>query len=738
MRDIHNRFTAGSFGLSASLTALMLASAGMAGAQESASENETTETEAAAEAREEVLGTITVESAGDGLTENSGSYKAGLATSATGLPLSIRETPQSVSVITDQRIKDQDFQTTLDILSYTTGVNAYQYETDRDNTYSRGFWVSNYIVDGMNIPTYQGWFSGVSMSSSTATIDRVEVLRGATGLLTGTGEPGAAVAITRKRATSTDFDAAAAVRFGSWNRVGGTIDVGSPLTSEGNVRGRVIVDAASEESFVDRYSVKKQTYYGTIEADLNDTTRLTFTLEHRNYDPIGSMWGGLPVMFSNGVPTAFDRSFSNAADWAHWSSYQTSLMAKVEHAFGNGWVGDVTLSGVDRKYDAELLYMYGDLDQSTGLGLIPSPWKGSDHNQLVALDASLTGPVTFLNRTHTLNFALHGDRDWMKRDWPGTVGEVAPVGSIFDWTGDYPMPEWGTSDAEWEENQTKLSALASGRFTVTDDMHLVLGGRYTTWKGNEVFNYGEGFREFAKFTPFVGAVYDFSQDWSLYASYGEVFQPQDYRDRNGDYLAPVVGKNQEIGVKGEIIDDAMIASLTFYQSFLDNVATQDGNYLVPGTVDPAYRGAKGVEAKGIELEFAGEITPGWNYFLGGATTNLSEGDNDDFSPDIPRDTLKMFTSYTLPGALSAWTIGGGFRWQSKTWVDVTNNEGETHRFTQPSYMVVDAMARYDLNDRWSAQINVNNLFDKKYYSQALDQSFYGEPLNAMVTLAARF
>ena len=56
-------------------------------------------------------------------------------------------------------------------------------ETDRDSTYSRGFWVSNYIIDGMNIPTYQGWFSGVSLHSSTATVDRVEVLRGATGVL---------------------------------------------------------------------------------------------------------------------------------------------------------------------------------------------------------------------------------------------------------------------------------------------------------------------------------------------------------------------------------------------------------------------------------------------------------------------------------------------------------------------------------------------------------------------------
>lgn len=106
----------------------------------------------------------------DGGTEGTGSFAGTEATSATGLPLSIREAPQSVSVVTEQQIEDQNRGTTLDVLSYTTRVNAARYETDRDDTVSRGFWISNYIADGMHIPTYQGWFSGVSLRSSTATI----------------------------------------------------------------------------------------------------------------------------------------------------------------------------------------------------------------------------------------------------------------------------------------------------------------------------------------------------------------------------------------------------------------------------------------------------------------------------------------------------------------------------------------------------------------------------------------
>lgn len=352
---------AGRRGLTISVAVLVMAAAGGAAAQETA--------EAAADTQ---LDTIMVKGEGDGSTEGSGSYQAPVATSATGLPLSIRETPQAVSVVTAQRIEDQSLQSTLDILTYTTGISAQTSETDRDSTYARGFWVSNYVIDGMNIPTYEGWFSGVSMHSSTATVDRVEVLRGATGLLTGTGGPGAAVAITRKRAKSSEFAATTAVRAGSWDRYGGTLDVSTPVNREGTVRSRFILDAATEGSFVDRYSVDKQTYYGTIEADLTEATRLTFSLEHRNHDPIGSKWGGVPMVFSNGNRTHFGRSFSNAADWAHWSSWQTTAMAKLEHGFDNGWTADVTLSGVNRKYDAELLYMRGDLDEATGLGLTPT------------------------------------------------------------------------------------------------------------------------------------------------------------------------------------------------------------------------------------------------------------------------------------------------------------------------------------------------------------------------------
>ena len=224
----------------------------------------------------------------------------------------------------------------------------------------------------------------------------------------------------------------------------------------GSVRARFILDADSQDSFVDRYHLNRQTYYAAIDADLTASTKLSFSLEHVKYDPRGTMWGELPAIFTNGEPTDFSRSFSNAPDWAYWSSNQTSAVAKIEHDFDNGWQAEATFGATYRKYNAELLYMWGDLDQETGLGLNGSAWGGEERTRLLSFDAKATGPVELFGRSHTLNFGIRADRDWIKRNWPGYSGTLPPLGSIYDWDGSYPRPDWNPlTSPDWDSNTTK-------------------------------------------------------------------------------------------------------------------------------------------------------------------------------------------------------------------------------------------------------------------------------------------
>jgi outer membrane receptor for ferric coprogen and ferric-rhodotorulic acid len=115
-------------------------------------------------------------------------------------------------------------------------------------------------------------------------------------------------------------------------------------------------------------------------------------------------------------------------------------------------------------------------------------------------------------------------------------------------------------------------------------------------------------------TPYAGLVYDLTAEQSLYVSYTDIFNPQSARDRTGKMLEPVMGKNYEMGWKGEFYEGRLNACVAAYLIKRDNVAELDGGLTVPGSdsEESAYRAVNGAETKGVDLEIAGELSPGWN------------------------------------------------------------------------------------------------------------------------------
>ncbi|CAM3134778.1 outer-membrane receptor for ferric coprogen and ferric-rhodotorulic acid [Paracoccus aminovorans] len=683
---------------------------------------------AAAESGAVVLETVTLATSAPGTTEGTHSYTTDVATGATGLPLTLKETPQSVSVVTSQRMADQGLQTTQQVLAYTTGVNSSTYETDRDNTWARGQWVSSYIIDGVLVDAGWGFFAGTGVQSSTAAYDHVEVIRGASGLLTGTGDPAAAVRITRKQADARELTGSVETRYGTWNRFGATLDVQSPLNAQGSLRGRLVADLYSGDWFRDRYHVDKQTVYGTLAWDVTPDTMLTFSLEHRNHDPSGSEWAGWPSMFSDGSLTHFPRGFSSAPWWTSWSGKQDLATARIDHDFGNGWTADATLSLMRKTYTAEHMRFYGQPDPVTGEGLQPFAQKDKVDGRQIALDAQVGGPLRAFGREHALNFGFHGGREW-SRQTIYTPAAQPVIGSVFDWIGDMARPDWVLdSRGGWDLGATQYAVYGSARVSLADPLTAILGLRYTDWKSDD--------RHFTEPTPYVGLVYAVTPDLSVYASYTSIFNPQQLKDRNGDYLDPVQGKNKEIGVKGAWMDDRLNASLSWYHTYQDNVAEIDEGHFLPGG-EQAYIGRDGVSAKGVEFEISGEIRPGLNLFFGAATMKQRNPDGSQAMTSLPTRSAKVFATWNLPGRWEKWTVGGGARWQNRTWTDVYVG-GNPIRLDRAGYTVADAMVRYDIDERWSAQLNLNNVFDKTYFTGAANIATYGEPRNAMLTLVSRF
>ena len=208
------------------------------------------------------------------VTEGTGSYTPGYIATATRMVLKPRETPQSISVITRQHMDDFALDNVDDVMRHTPGITVSAYDTDRTNYYSRGFSINNFQYDGIPSAVRNVAYSAGNTLSDMAIYDRIEVLKGASGLLSGAGSLGGTINLVRKKPTS-DFHAHITTGAGSWDNYRTEADVSGPLTESGNVRGRAVAAYQDRQSYIDRYSNQSSVFYGILEFDLSPDTLLT-------------------------------------------------------------------------------------------------------------------------------------------------------------------------------------------------------------------------------------------------------------------------------------------------------------------------------------------------------------------------------------------------------------------------------------------------------------------------------
>lgn len=665
-------------------------------------------------------------------TEGTGSYTVRATTAATGLRLSPRETPQSVSVVTRQQIDDMNLTSLGETLKTVTGLVTTSSDIDRTDIHSRGFYVDTYSYDGMPVSTQNDFFG--TSNFDPILYDRVEVVRGATGLMTGTGNPGASVNVVRKRATSKEFTGAVSLGIGSWDHRRATVDLSTPVNADGSVRARVAGMMEERDSYLDRYHTRNQAFLATVEADVTASTTVRVGFEHQTKRPTDVTWGGLPMLYSDGSPASWRRSFSIGADWTRWSTTNNTIYASVEHQFDNGWNITANVSRLDSEYDSKLLYLMGQPDRDTGLGL--NAWLNRSHQEFDQNSASIQagGPFELFGRQHEAVFGLVGSRSTLRYgNYPAL--NTSPVGNIFEWDGSYPDPGWGEFNTLGKNKTRQTAAYGALRFSVTDSLKLIIGGRQNRW----VRDSGEDTLRSTEFTPYAGVVYDFNDTYSGYVSYTDIFQPQAYRDASGRYLDPVQGKSYETGLKADYLEGRLTTSLSVFRIEEDNVAERDGSRFVDGTSEFAYRGAKGLTSEGFELQASGELNPGWQLTAGFSRALVRDADGKRFNTYRPQNLAHLFTTYLVPGTAGKLTVGGGVQWRSGVYVDQTTSTGVKARREQGSVLLTSVMANYRFTPNLSAQLNISNLFDKKYFDLTGDgQGFYGSPQKAMLTVKYAF
>ncbi|WP_312704748.1 ferric-rhodotorulic acid/ferric-coprogen receptor FhuE [Stenotrophomonas lactitubi] len=672
--------------------------------------------------------------------ERAEGYSVRRTSAGTRFDLAPREIPQSVSIISHQRIEDQQLDDIIDVLGNTTGVTSTQSDSERTEFYARGFYIDAYQFDGLPTQMVQNWSYGDS-GLDLALYDRVEVVRGATGLLSGAGNPSASVNLIRKHADSAELTGSVSVNVGSWGRTRTTVDVGSALNASGTVRGRVIGSYLDTDAQMDRYNQRKTLGYAVIDADLTPDTQLSVGYDYQQKRANGATWGGFPMLYSDGSATPYDESFNASPNWTYWDTTSKRAFATLQHAFSNGWKFKIGATHDETKADDKLFYpAYNDwttgasnFDKTTGAGISPSAGFYNTERKVTGVDGYVDGPFQLFGREHQFMAGL----SYNKREYANygdyQVGGAGlpwnPFASYFNWTGNISEPNWNPLALASEGTITQKAGYAAARLSLADPLKLIIGARYTDWKSE-----GEGAdRQHKVTTPYAGLVFDINDTYSAYTSYTEIFQPQTLKDRNGSYLDPVDGKSYEVGVKGAWFDNRLNASLAVFRIEQDNVGQITGEP-VPGSQNEfAYRAARGTVSRGFEFELNGELAPGWNATFGASRYVAKDINDADINTNLPQTALKLFTSYT-PQSLQELTVGGGANWQNRIYYAAP----VVGRFEQEGYALVSAFVRYRISPEFSVQANLNNLLDKKYYSQITGYGAYGDGRNGSLTFTWSF
>lgn len=673
------------------------------------------------------------------------SYTTDRSRTATPLNMSLRDTPQSVSVVTQQRIEDQALQTVTDVVNNVTGISVNQYETHRAGFTARGFDIDNLQIDGVPTTWDQPWSSG-EVVGSLAIYDRVEVVRGATGLMTGAGNPSAAINLLRKRAASKQLTGSAEIGIGRWNERRGMVDVSTGVNASGSVRARVVGEVQRSDSWVDLLKSKSHTFYGTVEADLAPGTVLSAGYSRQKNDPEGPMWGGLPYWYTDGSKTNWDVSKTSAAGWTRWETEYENAFANLEHGFDNGWKLRASLSQGDRKADSALLYLSGVPDRATGLGVGAFAGSYITHTKQDDFSLHASGPFEFVGRKHEAAIGyMHSKQKFNADSRAADYAGGYPLVSDFNhWNGGtYPEPAWG-APTFYESSVTKQEALYGvARFSLSAPLKAIIGARLTNYDKTGVGAWSPAYqlKHDHELTPYAGMVYDISENLSAYASYTDIFQPQNRKDLAGNILDPVVGKSYETGVKGEFLDGRVNASLAVFELKQDKLAQEAGLVDRDGTGPLApeayYRAANGAKSDGFEFELSGELARGWNATAGYSQFKARDASGADINSVYPRKLFRVFTTYRL----DALTVGGGVNWESRTYtLDPAAPAGTTGQIEQDSFALASLMARYEIARQLSAQINVNNLFDKKHFGMfaAYGAITYAAPRSISANLKYRF
>lgn len=661
-------------------------------------------------------------------TEGTHSYTIGRMNTATKLNLSPRETPQTVKVFTREYLDDKNITSYQQLMDQVTGVDLGRVDI-RANPSSRGFAVNYLLFDGNPMGGENSILDIIN--PDLAIFDHVEILKGANGLMTGAGNPSMGINFVRKRANAKEFTGSLDLSAGSWDNYSSSTDLSFPLNSDGSIRGRTIMSYQDGDSFQNGRTTVNKTAYSVMDMDLTEKTYLSLGASYQDLQRKGVTWGGLSAFYSDGTRTHFPRSTIVTTDWTHTDYTRAAFYANFKQKLFNDISFNLNSIYGQTKHASKLYGNWGAaIDKSThssvdGIYAVSMGNHDTDQN----IDAYFKIPFNLLGLEQEVLVGAAYNHYQVEDSLWAPITTTYPV---IDYDHLYYNPIVSIAAVPYDpaSETTQSAVYISGKFNIIKPLKIVTGARLSNWKYEQ--DDGVGNREFNhQLTPYIGVIYDLNQNHSLYASYTDIFQPQQNKDVNGQYLDPIIGKQYETGIKGDYFNSRLNAALSLFDIKQDNVAEAIDGVYVPNTTEQAYRRVNGVESKGVELEIDGEITDNWNINLGIANFEAKDAKDNKVNTTYARTTANLFTKYKW----DRWSLGGGFNYKSKFYSEVPEFN---QRVQQNAYVLANLMVSYDIDQNIKAQLNINNLFDKTYYECVGSSICYGSPRNAILSLKYSF
>lgn len=683
--------------------------------------------------------TVTAESEQSELSsEQSKAYIIQNSSTASKLNIPLKETPQTVNVITRQQLDDFALDNTRDVLRNTPGIIVNNQETERSSYLARGFEISNVLVDGVGIPLEGYNYNNDNPDSFL--FDRIEVVKGANALNNGIGDPGATINMIRKRPTQ-ELQAALNASYGSWNTQRYEVDVSSPLTQDGKVRGRVFGYQQTGDSYLDRYELEKNGIGAVVEADITDTTLLTAGYTETNHKPNGVNWGSNPLINTEGEQLSYSQNYNYSPNWAHWDSNIKSYFAELEQKLGGDWTAKLTYDEKQTQRDSKLLFLLGNpgANGTSGIFLYPGMYIDDNKEQQASLSFSGTYPLWGQRHEASLGYV------WAKNrlDELGYAGSfVNPLTTdLASFTPEEPSWDMSKTSGEMHIRQKNQSLYAATRLHLNDDLKLLLGANYVQAESSGSSYGKDTVYDEDKVLPYAGLTYNFSPEYTGYLSYTSIFRPQTTKADDGSINKPIEGESYEVGVKGSWLDDKLTATMAVFRTEQSNYPLRDSDGI------PTLRTTQvsDLRSQGYEFGLAGQLTDHFNLSFGYTQFSLKDlingGDARTFNPT---QSFNLLTTYQVP-QLPKLKLGLGVQWQDQTYLDVpeaTANGVITQKagiIEQDAYALVNLMASYELNEHMTLQANGNNLTNEKYlFNFPNQQGFYGAPANYSVAVKFKY